>query len=387
MKLNLPIFKDEDAKDAVTYQSWRWDLTVYRHAGCRDRTLLPYTIRSLQGYPGKLVWSSGTDITLDEVLTILDKHYNNVKALDTLNQELFQMRMADKETVSDWDVCLSQHLQILAASFPNRFPLECVAELKRDRFYGSLPQRLKAMVAYLKAGPQVRTYSDYLRATREAEKQDTIELFQSSRASVTDGPFKPMATSFFPLRKLNGNQPFTKKPAMHLTQLEEEDADDGEDPESDDPDGIDGVTKEFMVRLARMVKDAQADEKHCYHCSSPEHFIHNCLLRKATRDKKQINGKERMAMVKGAWTPLKPSNATKSPNRRLRRHRIILTDSLLESGPISMMEWHGKHGKGKDKQRKLHGPPRQWGAGKYYNTKVHKRMFPTSRTDNQHHGC
>ena len=26
MKINLPIFKDEDAKDAVTYQSWKWDL-------------------------------------------------------------------------------------------------------------------------------------------------------------------------------------------------------------------------------------------------------------------------------------------------------------------------------------------------------------------------
>ena len=115
----LTIFKDEDAKDAVTYQSWRWDLTVYRHAGCRDHTLLPYTIRSLQGYPGELVWSSGTDITLDEVLTILDEHYNNVKALDALNQELFQMRMADKETVSDWGICLSQHLQILTASFPD----------------------------------------------------------------------------------------------------------------------------------------------------------------------------------------------------------------------------------------------------------------------------
>ena len=119
MKINLPIFKDENAKDTVTYQSWRWDLTVYRCAGCRDHTLLPYTIRSSQGYPGKLVWSSGTDITLDEVLTILDEHYNNVKALDALNQELFQMRMADKETVSDWGVCLSQYLQILVASFPD----------------------------------------------------------------------------------------------------------------------------------------------------------------------------------------------------------------------------------------------------------------------------
>ena len=119
MKINLPIFKDEDAKDTVTYQSWRWDLMMYRCAGCRDCTLLPYAIRSLQGYPGKLVQSSSTDITLGKVLTILDEHYNNVKALDALNQELFQMRMADKETVLDWGVCLSQHLQILVASFPN----------------------------------------------------------------------------------------------------------------------------------------------------------------------------------------------------------------------------------------------------------------------------
>ena len=140
MKINLPIFKDEDAKDAVTYQSWRWDLTVYRHAGCRDHTLLSYAIRSLQGYPGKLVQSSSTDIILDDVLMILDEHYNNVKALDTLNQELFQMRMADKETVLDWGVCLSRHLQILAASFPDHFPPNCVVELKRDHFYGGLPK-------------------------------------------------------------------------------------------------------------------------------------------------------------------------------------------------------------------------------------------------------
>ena len=106
--------------------------------GCRDHTLQPYAIRSLQGYPGKLVQSSGMDITLDNVLTILDKHYNNMKVLDTLNQELFQLWMADKETVSDWGICLSRHLQVLAASFPDCFPPDQVAKLKRDCFYGGL---------------------------------------------------------------------------------------------------------------------------------------------------------------------------------------------------------------------------------------------------------
>ena len=91
MKINLPVFIGKDAKDAVTYQSWRWDLTMYQHAGCRD------AIQSLQGYLNELVQSSGMDITLDDMLTILDEHYNNVKALEALNQELFQLRMVDKE--------------------------------------------------------------------------------------------------------------------------------------------------------------------------------------------------------------------------------------------------------------------------------------------------
>ena len=139
------------------------------------------------------------------------------------------------------------------------------------------------MVAYLKVGPQVRTYSDYLRATREAEKEDSIKLPRSSRIQTTDGLSKSRTTGFFPLRKLKGSQPFSKKPAVWLAQLDEEDADNGEDPESDDPDGIKGVLEEFIVWLARAVKDAQMDEKHCYHCSSPEHFIHNCPLMKTAR--------------------------------------------------------------------------------------------------------
>ena len=165
------------------------------------------------------------------------------------------------------------------------------------------------MVAYLKVGPQVRTYLDYLRAAREAEKEDLIESSWTSRTQTIDSPSKPRMTSFFPLKKLKGSQPFPKKPTMCLAQLEEKDTNDGEEPESDDPDGIKGVTEVSMVQLARAVKDAQTDERHCYHCSSPEHFIRNCPLMKTARDKKQLNRKEGMLMEKGAWTPPKAANA------------------------------------------------------------------------------
>ena len=63
-----------------------------------------------------------------------------------------------------------------------------------------------------------------------------------------------------------------------------------------------------MVHLARVVKDAQMEDKHCYHCSSPGNFIHNCLLIKTSRENTQLNGKEGMALKKGAWTPLTTAN-------------------------------------------------------------------------------
>ena len=123
-----------------------------------------------------------------------------------------------------------------------------------------------------------------------------------------------------------------------------------------------------MVQLARAVKDAQMDEKCCYHCSSPEHFIRNCPLMKTARDKKQLNGKEGMAMVKGAWTPLKSANVAKSPQQEAQKAiESSSQDSLLESRPFSMMVWHGERSQGKDKRGELYGSPGQWGAGEHYN--------------------
>ena len=212
------------------------------------------------------------DITFDDVLTILDEHYNNVKALDALNQELFQLQMAEKETILDWGIHLLRHFQVLATLFPECFPPDHVANLKCNCFYGGLPKWLKAMVAYLKASPQEKTYSNYIWATREAEKEDSMELSQSPQSQATNNTAKPKATSFFPLQKLKGTHPAVKTLTMCLAHLEEESAKRDEEVESEDPNGINKVMEEFMVHLARAMKDTQMEEKCCYHCSSLEHL-------------------------------------------------------------------------------------------------------------------
>ena len=167
---------------------------MYHCTGCWDHTLLLYAICSLQGYQGELVRSSGTDITLDDVRTILDEHYNNVKALDALNQELFQLCMGKRMTVSDREVHLLRHLQVTMASFPECFPPDHVAQLKHDHFYGGLPKWHKAIEAYLKASTNEKTYSDYLQTAMEAEKEETME---PSHSQTANNEGMPKVMSFF----------------------------------------------------------------------------------------------------------------------------------------------------------------------------------------------
>ena len=169
------------------------------------------------------------------------------------------------------------------------------------------------MVAYLKASPHEKTYFDYLWAAREAEKEDSMELSQSPWNQTTNNTAKPRMTSFFPLWKLKGTQPAFKTPAMHLAHLEEESAEKDEEVDRKYPNSIDGVMEEFMVHLARAVKDAQVEEKHCYHCSSLEHFIGDCLLVKTLRVNMYLICKEGMALKKGAQAPQTKAITPKAP--------------------------------------------------------------------------
>ena len=107
-----------------------------------------------------------------------------------------------------------------------------------------------------------------------------MEPSWSQTANKTD---KPKVTSFFPLQKLKGTQPLVKTPAVRLAHLEEENTEEDEEVQNEDPDGIKDVMEEFMVHLARAMKDTQKEEKCCYHCSSLNHFICDSPMVKTSR--------------------------------------------------------------------------------------------------------
>ena len=141
------------------------------------------------------------------------------------------------------------------------------------------------MVAYLKASTNEKMYSDYLWVVREAEKEEALEPWCSQTAYNQN---KPKAMSLFPLQMFKGNQP-VRTPAVWVAHLEQDSADKEESAKNDYPNGIECVMEEFIVCLAQAVKEAQQDEKCCYHCSSPEHFIHKYPLVKTSRSATHLN--------------------------------------------------------------------------------------------------
>ena len=229
---------------------------------------------------------------------------NNVKALDALNQELFQLRMANKETVSDWGIHLSRHHPGFSCFFPRLFSPWLSGRVKERPLLWWTPQACKSIGGL----PEGRsTGKDLLWLPKGCPGGRERRFYGAAQRPYSPDYqqcSKTVSYQFLPLWKLKGNQPTSKTPAVCLAHLEEDDDGRDEDEESNNPSGIEGVTKEFMVHLARVVKDAQGEETCCYHCSSPEHFIHNCPLIKTLRENTQLNGKEGTVSKKGAWTPL-----------------------------------------------------------------------------------
>ena len=128
--------------------------------------------------------------------------------------------------------------------------------------------------------------------------------------------------------------------AVCWVHLEEERVEKDEVVDSEDPDGIEGVMEEFMVHLARGVKDARKEEKHCYHCSSLDHFIHDYPLVKALRTNSQLNHKEDDGTEEGSpGLSDKSDHANNTPGGSTQGVEQHAQTPFLNPDPFQ--QWHG----------------------------------------------
>ena len=82
------------------------------------------------------------------------------------------------------------------------------------------------------------------------------------------------------------------------------------------------------------------EEKCCYHCSRPEHFIHNCPLIKTLRENDSVKWLGWDSIKEGNTDPSNNSQHFKEPPDSCSQClKATPTDSLVESKPLSFLAW------------------------------------------------
>ena len=132
VKVNLPIFKVEKTKDAVTHNLWQWDIAVFLHLGWDDQCLLSYIFQSLQGLLGDLAKSLVEDATLTDVLQMLKEHYSVAMTFDALSKEFYSLKQGSEKNVAEFRLCLSQPFQILQLEYLGKVQQEHIEEMNEN---------------------------------------------------------------------------------------------------------------------------------------------------------------------------------------------------------------------------------------------------------------
>ena len=102
---------------------------MFCHSSWDDHPLLPYVFRSLQKFLGDQVRNVDEDVTLGNVLWMLDEHYGVMMTFDALSKQLYSLNQRMGENVTEFEVHLSQQVQILQTENPSRIQQEHVEEM------------------------------------------------------------------------------------------------------------------------------------------------------------------------------------------------------------------------------------------------------------------
>ena len=128
--------------------------------------------------------------------------------------------------------------------------------------------------------------------------------------------------------------------------------------ESEDPDGIKGITEEFIVCLARAVKDAQQEKIHCYYCRVLAALYLQLPIGEVVPNRLTFKPKGGDGTKEGSPGPSRKSDHAKgTPRRDAQDIGHHAQTPFLNPDPYH--QWYGIKNLARVRvnQRELHGPP------------------------------
>lgn len=267
-KLKLPIFRDERTATATTYANWRWQVKKAFACGYDERAVLRAVIASLEGGPSETLRTSGTNATLADILSKLDRYYDNSQTYAELHAKIMSIRQGDREPVNEYAVRLDVAVDAVRTAFPDATSEESLLSLHRERFFDGLHLE----------------YQNHLIHKRDSP-MSLLELVKEARILEEKGAVRK-ALSY----DRNKYQPNRGHPNVRKAEVESEVTDQGYYSDYDS--------------LPVYVRDVIEREEHrtgaCWDCGTPGHYFRECPKRK--RDQLNRRGAPER---KAPWGPPK----------------------------------------------------------------------------------
>ena len=334
-KINIPTFKADDAKGAVTYASWRYDVNSYR-GQVNDEFLRPYVIASLQGSPGELIRSMPETTPLAGVLDKLDKYFGDVRTFEQLNKSFYDLKMGDKlDTVSGLAGELHKTASRMMQRYPARLTPDAVEEMKREQLYSGLPDHYQSKLSYMVCPQNPCTFDELLMAAREIERKSTkvIRDQQARNNARNNSGFG--RDRFFADRRLKGNNPQVRTTQVNTEEDPDQDpgVESGEESVDLLPDLANlGLDEDTICRVMQGIHDYENKKGACFNCGEVGHYVRECpkelkanqpskFAKNVENDKKSsLNAKGGAGQGARAPPQKKPTARDQDPNNPVKRN-------------------------------------------------------------------
>ena len=288
-KIDLPLFKDASEDAEINYESWRFDVLMYRDSHT-EKAVLNAAYRSLAGKPGRLARSFGK-VTLDELIAKLDEHYVKTPDFQEILGDLYKLRQSHKESAADFAVRVQEKVSALRDKDSVAFEaLNAHEDLLADRFFDGLRSEHRRALRYLRRPAQGQPKTGYADLLLQAKKLEDDAEYQRG----DDPPRYPQRSQTSGSAPTYGKPPgkrFNTRVTRPVSPPNDQDPPEEEEdfPEVPEPDDCDDQThdwveldalerdyKGFNARRVKGMNLVEAADRACYYCGSPDHFRRNC---------------------------------------------------------------------------------------------------------------
>ena len=105
--LDISLFKDSQADNAIAYPDWRDQVQGYIRQGYPEQQICESVLAALEGVPKEMV-QNDNDHSLQGILSVLDRIYRGAISFNKLNTRLSNITQSYSESVMDYFSQLTQ---------------------------------------------------------------------------------------------------------------------------------------------------------------------------------------------------------------------------------------------------------------------------------------